>query len=100
MCAQGPRMLVRLSGELDLAVQDELRAQLDAAAAVSDTVEIDLSDVTYADSTALSVFISLRNKLLDRGGKVRLLTPSARIRKLLEYAGLDGVFEIDDATAP
>jgi anti-sigma B factor antagonist len=92
-------MLVRLSGELDIAVQEDLRTQLDAAAAESDTVDIDLSDVTYADSTALGVFIALRNKLLERGGKVRLVSPSARIRRLLDYAGLDRVFEITDGSA-
>lgn len=92
-------MLVRLSGELDLAVEAELRAQLDAAAAASDTVEIDLSDVTYADSTALGVFIGLRNKLRARGGTLRLVSPSARVRKLLNYAGLDRVFEISEGPA-
>jgi anti-sigma B factor antagonist len=93
-------MLVRLTGELDIAVQDELRSQLDAAAAASDTVEIDLSAVTYADSTALGIFIALRNKLRERGGTVRLISPSARVRKLLDYAGLDRVFEISDAPVP
>jgi anti-sigma B factor antagonist len=89
-------MLVRLSGELDIAVQEELRTQLNAAAAASDIVEIDLSGVTYADSTALGIFIALRNKLLARGGTVRLISPSARVTKLLGYAGLDRVFEISD----
>jgi anti-sigma B factor antagonist len=93
-------MLVRLSGELDIAMQDELRAQLDAAAAASDTVEIELSDVTYADSTALGIFIALRNKLLERGGTLRLVSPSHRVRKLLDYAGLDRVFEIVGGSAP
>jgi anti-sigma B factor antagonist len=92
-------MLVRLSGELDLAVEEELRARLETAAAASDTVEIELSDVTYADSTALGIFITLRNKLEARGGKLRLVSPSARVLKLLHYAGLDRVFEISDGPA-
>lgn len=90
-------MLVRLSGELDIAVQDELRTQLNAAAAASDIVEIDLSAVTYADSTALGIFIALRNNLLERGGTLRLISPSHRVLKLLELAGLDRVFEISEA---
>lgn len=89
-------MLVRLTGELDIAVQDELRAQLDAAAAASDLVEIDLSAVTYADSTALGIFIALRNTLRERGGTLRLVAPSARVLKLLNYAGLDRLFEISE----
>jgi anti-sigma B factor antagonist len=87
-------MLVRLSGDVDIAVKEELRAQLDAAAEQSDLVDIDLSEVNYADSTALGIIIALRNKLRERGGKVRLVAPSVRMRKLLEYAGLTQAFEI------
>jgi anti-sigma B factor antagonist len=85
---------VELSGEIDIAVKEELRERLDAAAAESDEVDIDLSQVTYADSTALGLFIALRNRLRDRGGNVRLVSPSERVRKLLNYAGLDQAFDI------
>jgi anti-sigma B factor antagonist len=85
---------VELSGEVDIAVKDDLRARLDAAAEQSDTVDIDLSKVQYADSTALGLMIALRNRLRERGGTVRLVAPSERVRKLLSYAGLDQVFEI------
>jgi len=85
---------VELSGDIDIAVKDELRARLDAAAEQSDCVDIVLSKVDYADSTALGLIISLRNKLRERGGAVRLIAPSQRMRKLLGYAGLDHSFEI------
>ena len=87
-------VVVELSGDLDIAAKDELRERLDAAAERSDNVDIDLSRVEYADSTALGLFIALRKRLLERGGKVRLLFPTARMRKLLGYAGLDAAFEI------
>jgi len=85
---------VEFSGDIDIAVKDELRARLDAASEQSDCVDIDLSKVDYADSTALGLIIALRNKLRERGGKVRLIAPSVRMRKLLGYAGLDQAFEI------
>lgn len=85
---------VQLTGDVDIAVKDELRAQLDAAAEQSDTVDIDLSKVDYADSTALGLIIALRNRLRERGGSVRLVSPSERVRKLLNYAGLEQAFEI------
>lgn len=87
-------MLVQLSGDVDIAVKDEVSARLDAAAAEAQTVDIDLSQVDYADSTALGLFIRLRNQLRERGGDVRLVAPSLRMRKLLDYAGLQHVFEI------
>lgn len=87
-------MVLQLSGELDIAGKDDLRAALDAAAEQSNQVDIDLSKVDYADSTALGLFIALRNKLRERGGKLRLISPSPRVRKLLEYAGLDRAFDV------
>lgn len=87
---------VELSGDVDIAAKEELRARLDAAAAESDTVDIDLSKVDYADSTALGLIIGLRNRLRERGGDVRLVAPSDRMRKLLHYAGLEQAFNIVD----
>lgn len=92
-------MLVQLSGDLDIAVKEELTATLEAAARESDIVAIDLSRVDYADSTALGLFVALRNRLRERGGKVELHSPSRQVRKLLAYAGLDTVFEIFDDSA-
>ena len=88
-------MLVQLSGDLDIAVKDELHAKLEAAAQEADVVAIDLANVDYVDSTALGLFVALRNRLRERGGSVRLCSPSRQVRKLLEYAGLDAAFEID-----
>ena len=87
-------VVVALSGDVDIAVKDELRERLDAAAQQDDAVDIDLSKVDYADSTALGLIIALRNRLRERGGDVRLIAPSPRMRKLLNYAGLDQAFEI------
>lgn len=87
---------VELSGEVDIGDKEELRERLDAAARESDSVDIDLSKLEYADSTALGLFVGLRNRLRERGGRLRLVAPSPRMRKLLNYSGLDQAFEIVD----
>jgi anti-sigma B factor antagonist len=89
-------MLVQLTGDVDIAVKEEVTARLEAAAAGADVLDIDLSQVEYADSTALGLFIRLRSRMAERGGTVRLVSPSPRMRKLLGYAGLEHVFEILD----
>lgn len=88
--------MVELAGDVDIAVKDELRARLDAAAEQTDTIDIDLSKVNYADSTALGLLIALQNRLRQRGGTVRLVAPSERMRRLLNYAGLERSFPIVD----
>lgn len=87
-------MIVHLSGDLDIAAKDELRSHLEAASEKSDKVGLNLSQVQYADSTALGLFIALRNRLMERGGGVELIDPSPQVRKLLGYAGLDKTFVI------
>ena len=89
-------VMVELAGDVDIAVKDELRARLDAAAEQADTIDIDLSKVNYADSTALGLLIALQNRLRQRGGTVRLVAPSERMRRLLNYAGLERSFPIVD----
>lgn len=87
---------VELSGDVDIAGKDALKSRLDEAAEHSEIVDIDLSKVNYADSTALGLIIALRNRLRQRGGNVRLIAPSPRMRKLLSYAGLEKAFDIVD----
>lgn len=87
-------MLIELSGDLDLAVKEHLREQLDAASAASAEVAVDLSRVDYADSTALGLLVGTRNRLRERGGRLILVAPSIHMKKLLEYAGLSASFEV------
>ena len=57
---------------------------------------INLAKVSYMDSTCVgelvSVFITARNK----GGRLKLAEPIARIKELLMIAKLDTVFEVFD----
>lgn len=87
-------MLVELSGDMDFSMKDELATRLGEAAEQSNLVEVDLSRANYVDSTILGLLVALRNRLRDRGGTLRLLSPSPNMRRLLSYAGLDKVFEV------
>ena len=57
---------------------------------------INLSNVTYMDSTCVgelvSAFITVRNK----GGRLKFAEPIGRIKELLSIAKLDSVFEVFD----
>jgi anti-sigma B factor antagonist len=61
---------------------------------------INLSGVSYIDSSGLGELITSHNSLRNRGGGVKLLNPTKRIRDLLQMTKLLGVFEIfEDETA-
>jgi anti-sigma B factor antagonist len=71
---------------------------------ISDGTEnflINLGSVSYIDSSGLGELITSHNSLRNRGGAVKLLNPTKRIRDLLQMTKLLGVFEIfeDETTA-
>jgi anti-sigma B factor antagonist len=59
-------------------------------------VVLDLSGVMYIDSTRLGELIASHVSLMRQGGALRLVRTPARIRELLQVAGLDGVFRSHD----
>jgi|SRR6187399_2393951 len=56
-------------------------------------VLLDLSGVSYVDSTRLGELISAHITVTKQGGRLKLIAPPERIVSLLSMAGLDGVFE-------
>ena len=89
-------VVVQLAGELDLynahAVRDELLA---AAARAPDRLVVDLSGVTFIDSTGLGVLIEARTKLSNRRAFL-LAAPGLETRRALEISGLDRHFAVHD----
>lgn len=81
------RVSVRLAGELDLSNVSSLRAKL---ASIDGPAVVDLSDVTYLDSTALNELAVLRRRV----GNVALVVGSPNIRRTLEIVGFGRSFRI------
>ena len=77
--------LVTASGQLDLAVRDELREVL---APLSGVVTIDLGDVSFVDSSTIGVFVGVHKRLSTDGGALRLRNPQDMPRLALETVGL------------
>ncbi|MDQ2679495.1 MAG: STAS domain-containing protein [Candidatus Eremiobacteraeota bacterium] len=92
--AEAPNLsFINLSGEYDMARISELEAAL-AQAHEADFAFIDLTDVPYIDSSALSSLIRLKNRMRGGGGAIRLIAPQRNIRRLLEITGIDHVVEV------
>jgi anti-anti-sigma factor len=95
---QSSVQVLRLSGELDLSRREEIgRAlQLDAG---HGGVLVDLSDVSYADSTVIAELLRLRADAQRADRHVVLLIGSPRFARVLEYAGISQAFEVFDQRA-
>ena len=72
-------------------VRDEIRAALPATTLYLD---LELSTLTFLDSSGLGTLISLHKTLRSRNGTVRLIKPAPNVQQILELTRLHRVFEI------
>jgi anti-sigma B factor antagonist len=85
-----PGPVLTVTGELDLAVRDDLRAAL---APLTGHVTVDLSAVTFVDSSAIGVIAGAHRRLTRAGGTLRLLNPQEMPRRAFEVVGLGAWIE-------
>ncbi|MFJ8802799.1 STAS domain-containing protein [Streptomyces sp. NPDC102487] len=85
--------VVSLSGELDADSAEEfLRAVRPDDAGTSWTV-LDLSAVTFMDSSAVNVLVAARRDVTAAGGWIRLAAPTDPVLRVIEIVGLDTIFD-------
>jgi len=87
--------VVRAAGELDVNTAPELREQL-ARLIAEDArqIVIDLTEVSFVDSTALSVLVSALKRLRQADGDLELASPNPSVRRVFEITGLTRLFTI------
>jgi anti-sigma B factor antagonist len=86
--------LVAVEGELDLCSAPQLKWTLvDLLDAGRSRIVVDLSLVTFMDSTALGVLVGV-NRSLDTGSRLAIACLPPSVLKIFEVSGLDGAFDI------
>lgn len=91
----GPVSVVEVSGDVDMAVAGELTEVLQPLVTHKDVV-LDCSAVTFFDSMGLRVAISARTQA-ERAGTTFVLVPSPVVSRVLELAGVAGIFATYDS---
>jgi len=83
----GEIYVVRARGELDMATEDELDAELNRAiASDAEQILLDLSGVTFIDSMGIHLLVRTQRKVA--AGRLRLLPVEGEVRRLLELTGV------------
>jgi anti-sigma B factor antagonist len=93
---EGDVVVARLMGEIDLANARPI-GSLVGGAVTNDAmgVVLDLSDVTYLDSSGVHLIFELAERLSDRQQQLALVVPAeARIRRVLDLVKADAVVAI------
>ena len=88
--------VVRLAGELDLAAASEFRECLHDL--LGESVTLDFTDVTFMDSTALSVLVSVQKRVAVAGGELILHGIQPAQMRVFEICGLIESFNFDGAS--
>ena len=97
---QGEAVL-RLRGELDM---DSASLFAEAARLVLaheiPTLVLDLSDLTFIDSTGLREFVVAFKRQRENGGDLVLRAPTEQVGRVLDIVGLSEMLTIAQAAAP
>ena len=92
---QGESVVASVFGEIDLATAPALVTAVEGALATSPATErvvVDLTEVTFLDSSGLNALVRLEKQLAERSVQLRIVSPSDRI---VRY-----VFDLTDLAEP
>ena len=84
----GTSVVVTVQGELDVTSSQRFDDCLSEAAAESDQVILDMSEVDFMDTTALAVIVAHWRRAADEGGRFLLAGARYRYTKALWITGL------------
>lgn len=87
--------IVEIHGDMDMQSSPQAKAaMLELLEQGCRHLLINLQHAEYLDSTALGAFVGLLKRAREHGGDVRLVSPSSRVRRLLEITRLTFAFHI------
>ncbi len=87
--------VVDLGGELDLAVAADLRTLLEGVAAERPRlVVVDVTEVSFIDSTVLREILRAHHAVAGAGGRFVVAGPQPPVERLLQLTGTTEVFAI------
>lgn len=89
-------LIISVTGDVDLENSDGLRDQVSNALDANTAVSLDMSEVSYIDSSGVAALIESRQKADEGGKEFKLLKPSESVVSVLKMAKLDTFFVIEN----
>ena len=88
--------VLRLVGELDVATAAELRrAVAEALEQMPCVLTLDLSGLSFVDSTGIGVLVGASRRTQEIGSSFVLLSPTRPVQKALHLTGVDQLMRIE-----
>ena len=93
----GDTVVVQVAGEIDVYTAASLREKLaDLIDADHTDVVVDLTRVTFMDSTGLGVLVGALKKVRGYGGRLQLVIDQEKVIKVFRITALTQVFTIHE----
>lgn len=93
-----PYPIVCVRGEIDLRSSPELLSRLvEVSDALPPRVVVDLSAVSYVDSSGVGTLVQVKRRIDRKGGRIILSGLQPRVRSVFEITKLDKFFTITDS---
>jgi anti-sigma B factor antagonist len=86
--------IVRVGGELDILSSPALRELLTEVTRSERPLVLDVAQLSFMDSTGLSVVVAALKRLRERGQDLVLCAPQQPVQRTLEICGLDRIIAI------
>jgi anti-sigma B factor antagonist len=91
------RHVIELAGQVDLYTAPEFKERMAQAIERKKTrIAVDVTGVTFMDSTALGVLVGALKRVRPLNGAIVVVVTDERIRNLFELTGLDATFPLCD----
>ena len=92
------RLVIRLSGEIDLSNVEGLEAQIDGAIADARDVVIDLAAIDFIDSRGLRLLNRIASSVASRDGTLVVVAPASCVaRSVLDMTGMSQELTVRDS---
>jgi anti-sigma B factor antagonist len=93
--------IVSVDGEIHVSTAPEFSGVLSAAVAGGRTsLVLDLTGVTFIDSTGLSILLNALRRVTRAGGRMALVCSNPTVLRLFEITRLDSTFDIHAELEP
>jgi anti-sigma B factor antagonist len=98
---EGTRVVLLMVGEIDMATIHAAAAELDRLLdAPPDQLDVDLSQVTFMDSSGVGALVKLHMRMDGQVRRMRLVGPTPAVVRLLRISGLDGILSVEQIREP
>lgn len=86
--------VIAVRGEVDLHTAPKVQYAIERGMNGIGTVVLDMENITFMDSTALSTFMRAKDYLQDQGVALRLAAPSGAVNRIFDVTGCGEYFDV------